>query len=173
MTDVFEKGDRWFNTGDMLRDIGFGHTQFVDRLGDTFRWKGENVSTTEVENIVSGYPQISEAVVYGVEIPNTNGRAGMASITPAVPLEELDFKHLCGYLKENLPAYAVPLFLRIKEQMETTGTFKYQKSHLKEQAFDPSKTNGEAVYALLPGSDEYVEVNDEVLSGINNGDYRY
>lgn len=97
----------------------------------------------------------------------------MASITPAVPLEELDFKHLCGYLKENLPAYAVPLFLRIKEQMETTGTFKYQKSHLKEQAFDPSKTNGEAVYALLPGSDEYVEVNDEVLSGINNGDYRY
>ncbi|AUM11514.1 long-chain-acyl-CoA synthetase [Ketobacter alkanivorans] len=173
LTDVFTKGDRWFNTGDMLRDIGFGHTQFVDRLGDTFRWKGENVSTTEVENIVSSHPQISEAVVYGVEIPNTNGRAGMASITPAVPLEEINFKELCSFLRNNMPAYSVPLFLRIKQQMETTGTFKYQKSNLKEQAFDPAKTNGELVYALLPGSDEYVEVTDEVLAGINNNEYRY
>ncbi|MGB3621140.1 long-chain-acyl-CoA synthetase [Ketobacter sp. MCCC 1A13808] len=173
LTDVFEKGDRWFDTGDMLRDIGFGHAQFVDRLGDTFRWKGENVSTTEVENIVSNYPQISEAVVYGVEIPNTNGRAGMASITPAVPLEELDFKDLQKFLTAQLPAYAVPLFLRIKQQMETTGTFKYQKSHLKEQAYDPSKTNGEQTYALLPGSEEYVEITPEILSEINGGKLRY
>ena len=81
MKDVFKKGDSYFITGDLVRDIGFRHAQFVDRLGDTFRWKGENVSTTEVENICSEYPKITEAVVYGVEIPNTNGRAGMAAIT--------------------------------------------------------------------------------------------
>lgn len=173
LTDVFEKGDRWFNTGDMLRDIGFGHAQFVDRLGDTYRWKGENVSTTEVENLVSGHPQISEAVAYGVEIPNTNGRAGMASITPAVPEEQLDFKDICRYLRAQMPAYAVPLFLRIKKQMETTGTFKYQKSHLKDEGFDPAKTKGEPVYALLPGGDEYVLVTTEVLADINAGKYRY
>ena len=172
-TDVFSKGDRWFNTGDMLRDIGFGHTQFVDRLGDTFRWKGENVSTTEVENIVSNHSQISEAVVYGVEIPNTNGRAGMASITPAVPMEEVDFKDLVGFLREALPQYAVPLFLRIKQQMETTGTFKYQKSHLKEQGFNPEKTNGELVYGLLPGSDEYTPVDQATFDDICAGKYRY
>ena len=173
LTDVFQKGDRWFNTGDMLRDIGFGHAQFVDRLGDTFRWKGENVSTTEVENILSGHSQITEAVAYGVEIPNTNGRAGMVSITPAVPVEQLDFKDIYQYLKNQMPAYAVPLFLRVKQQMETTGTFKYQKSHLKEEGFDPNKTKGEPVYALLPGSDVYVLITDEILAAINNGEYRY
>ena len=77
MTDVFEKGDRWFNTGDLIKDIGFKHAQFVDRLGDTYRWKGENVSTTEVENLIANYPKIDEVVAYGVEIPNTNGRAGI------------------------------------------------------------------------------------------------
>ncbi|NWH32136.1 S27A5 synthetase, partial [Chloropsis hardwickii] len=72
-----QKGDCYFNTGDLLRDIGFGHVQFVDRLGDTYRWKGENVSTTEVENVLLGHPQVAEVVAYGVEIHNTNGRAGM------------------------------------------------------------------------------------------------
>jgi citronellyl-CoA synthetase len=153
----------------MLRDIGFGHAQFVDRLGDTYRWKGENVSTTEVENLVCDHPQISEAVSYGVEIPNTNGRAGMASITPAVPVGELDFKDIARFFKAQMPAYAVPLFLRIKKQMETTGTFKYQKSHLKDEGFNPAKTQGEPVYALLPGSDEYVLVTDAVYADIAAG----
>ena len=173
LSDVFEKGDRWFNTGDMLRDIGFGHCQFVDRLGDTYRWKGENVSTTEVENILSGHAQIQEAVAYGVEIPNTNGRAGMASITPSVPAEELDFKDIYQYCRENMPVYAIPLFLRVKEQMETTGTFKYQKSHLKEEAYYPDKTKGEAVYAQLPGSDTYELVTQDMVKDIDGGKYRY
>ncbi|CBL44651.1 amp-dependent synthetase and ligase [gamma proteobacterium HdN1] len=173
LRDVFKKGDAWFNTGDMLRDIGFGHVQFVDRLGDTYRWRGENVSTTEMENIISGHPQISEAVSYGVEIPNTNGRAGMAAITPTVPVEALDFTDLYQFFKEQMPAYAIPLFLRIKSQMETTGTFKYQKAHLKEQSYDIAKTQGEPVYALLPGSDQYVPVNDEMVNDINEGRYRY
>jgi len=171
-TDVFEKGDRWFNTGDMMRSIGFGHLQFVDRLGDTYRWKGENVSTTEVENLICSYPQISEAVAYGVEIPNTNGRAGMAAITPNVPVEQVDFKGLLEHLRHTMPAYAVPLFLRIKQQMETTGTFKYKKSDLKDEGFDISKTE-EPIYVLLPGSHSYEPITSEILANINSNHYRF
>ncbi|MNY05368.1 Long-chain-fatty-acid--CoA ligase FadD17 [compost metagenome] len=171
--DVFEKGDRYFNTGDLLRNIGFGHAQFVDRLGDTYRWKGENVSTTEVENILLQYPPISEAVAYGVEIRNTNGRAGMAAITPAESLATLDFSELLAFVRQHMPAYAVPLFLRVKVKMETTGTFKYQKTRLKDEAFDPGRTGDDPIYAWLPGTDTYVQVTGQVLSDIQAGKYRY
>ncbi|WP_433769605.1 long-chain-acyl-CoA synthetase [Pseudomonas putida] len=171
--DVFVKGDRYFNTGDLLRNIGFGHAQFVDRLGDTYRWKGENVSTTEVENTLLKHPQISEAVAYGVEIRNTNGRAGMAAITPAESLATLDFSALLAFLRQQLPAYAVPLFLRVKLKMETTGTFKYQKTRLKDEAFDPGRTGDDPIYAWLPGTDTYVQVTEQLLSEIQGGLYRY
>ncbi|MHC8377902.1 long-chain-acyl-CoA synthetase [Pseudomonas sp. MDT1-16] len=171
--DVFEKGDRYFNTGDLLRNIGFGHAQFVDRLGDTYRWKGENVSTTEVENILLQHPNISEAVAYGVEIQNTNGRAGMAAITPAESLATLDFSELLAFAREQLPAYAVPLFLRVKVKMETTGTFKYQKTRLKDEAFDPGKTGDDPIYAWLPGTQTYVQVTPQLLADIHGGAFRY
>ncbi|MGV8889168.1 MAG: long-chain-acyl-CoA synthetase [Pseudomonas sp.] len=171
--DVFEKGDRYFNTGDLLRNIGFGHAQFVDRLGDTYRWKGENVSTTEVENILLQHPNISEAVAYGVEIQNTNGRAGMAAITPAESLATLDFSELLAFAREQLPAYAVPLFLRVKVKMETTGTFKYQKTRLKDEAFDPGKTGDDPIYAWLPGTQTYVQVTEQLLADIHGGAFRY
>jgi citronellyl-CoA synthetase len=173
LEDVFEKGDRYFNTGDLLRNIGFGHAQFVDRLGDTYRWKGENVSTTEVENILLQHPLISEAVAYGVEIRNTNGRAGMAAITPAESLATLDFGELLAFVREQMPAYAVPLFLRVKVKMETTGTFKYQKTRLKDEAFDPGKTGDDPIYAWLPGTQTYVQVTEQLLSDIHGGKYRY
>lgn len=171
--DVFKKGDRYFNTGDLLRNIGFGHAQFVDRLGDTYRWKGENVSTTEVENILLQHPNISEAVAYGVEICNTNGRAGMAAITPAESLATLDFSELLSFARQQMPAYAVPLFLRVKVKMETTGTFKYQKTRLKDEAFDPGKTGEDPIYAWLPGTQTYVQVTEQVLADIHGGKYRY
>ncbi|EJN16795.1 acyl-CoA synthetase (AMP-forming)/AMP-acid ligase II [Pseudomonas sp. GM79] len=171
--DVFKKGDRYFNTGDLLRNIGFGHAQFVDRLGDTYRWKGENVSTTEVENILLQHPQIAEAVAYGVEIHNTNGRAGMAAITPAESLATLDFSELLAFARQQMPAYAVPLFLRVKVKMETTGTFKYQKTRLKDEAFDPNKTGDDPIYAWLPGTQTYVQVTEQVLADIHGGKYRY
>jgi citronellyl-CoA synthetase len=171
--DVFEKGDRYFNTGDLLRNIGFGHAQFVDRLGDTYRWKGENVSTTEVENILLQHPNISEAVAYGVEICNTNGRAGMAAITPAESLATLDFSELLSFARQQMPVYAVPLFLRVKVKMETTGTFKYQKTRLKDEAFDPGKTGEDPIYAWLPGTQTYVQVTEQVLADIHGGKYRY
>ncbi|WP_460156133.1 long-chain-acyl-CoA synthetase [Pseudomonas sp. S2_H10] len=171
--DVFAKGDRYFNTGDLLRNIGFGHAQFVDRLGDTYRWKGENVSTTEVENILLQHPLISEAVAYGVEIRNTNGRAGMAAITPSESLATLDFSELLAFARQQMPAYAVPLFLRVKVKMETTGTFKYQKTRLKDEAFDPGRTGDDPIFAWLPGTQTYVQVTQQLLSDIHGGKYRY
>ncbi len=173
LTDVFATGDRYFNTGDLLRSIGFGHAQFVDRLGDTYRWKGENVSTTEVENILLQHPQIAEVVAYGVEIENTNGRAGMVAITPSESLAALDMRELLQFAHARLPHYAVPLFLRVKVKMETTGTFKYQKVRLKEEAFDPHKAGNDPVYAWLPGSDCYVPVDGHVLAQIRAGQFRY
>ncbi len=101
MQDVFTQGDAYFNSGDLVRNIGFRHAQFVDRLGDTFRWKGENVSTIEVENMLTEYHKIVEAVVYGVEIPNTNGRAGMAAITlkPDLELNDADLAAMTACFK--------------------------------------------------------------------------
>lgn len=168
---VFKKGDRYFNTGDLVRDLGFRHAQFVDRLGDTFRWKGENVSTTEVENSIADHSNISEAVVYGVEIPNTNGRAGMCAITPHTGVE-MDYAELLCFFKKEMPAFAIPVFLRIQAQVETTGTFKYQKTNLKKEAFDPSQTT-DPLLVWLPGTDTYVPVTAEIFSGIQNGAYRF
>ncbi len=164
MQNVFKQGDAYFNTGDLVRDIGFRHAQFVDRLGDTFRWKGENVSTTEVENIVSDYEKIAEAVVYGVEIPHTNGRAGMAAITlnEGCQLDEQDLRQMLVEFKKAMPAYAVPVFLRIQKQMQTTGTFKYQKNTLKTQGFDLKQCD-EKILVLLPNQSAYCEADPRNL----------
>lgn len=172
--DLFKQGDAYFNTGDLVRDIGFRHAQFVDRLGDTFRWKGENVSTTEVENALSEYEKIAEAVVYGVEIPHTNGRAGMAAITLAggAALNEADCGKMAAEFRKCLPAYAVPLFLRVQQQAETTGTFKYQKSKLKEQAFNPNATD-ERLLVLLPNSGAYCDLTAEIFDNIQAYKYRF
>lgn len=174
LKDVFTKGDSYFNTGDLVRDIGFRHAQFVDRLGDTFRWKGENVSTTEVENMVCEYHKIAEAVVYGVEIPNTNGRAGMAAITlvDGEELNEADLSTMVNVFKKYLPSYAIPVFLRVQAKVETTGTFKYQKNKLKEDAFNPAKTS-ERLLVLLPGATAYCDVNAEIFNNIQNYQYRF
>lgn len=160
LRNVFIDGDKWFNTGDMMRDIGFRHMQFVDRLGDTFRWKGENVSTTELENVISKFAYINEAVVYGVEIPGTNGRAGMATIVPKGDAAQLEnrLKELLTYFQKNLPHYAIPIFLRIKTDLDITGTFKYKKSDLKKEGYNPDITK-DAIYALLPKSSEYKKLD--------------
>ncbi len=136
--DVFKKGDRWFNTGDLVRDQGFRHIQFVDRVGDTFRWKGENVATTEVEAALNRFDGVEQAVVYGVEVPGADGRAGMAALT-LVAGTELDGPALARHLVAELPAYAVPLFLRLRAEQETTSTFKFRKVDLKREGFDPER----------------------------------
>jgi citronellyl-CoA synthetase len=172
LRNVFEPGDAWFNTGDLMRDMGFRHAQFVDRLGDTFRWKGENVSTTQVEAVLDCVAGVSETVVYGVEVANTNGRAGMACIRLACAPETFDFQALLTHLRQELPAYAVPLFLRLSAEMETTGTFKHKKAPLKEQAYDLDRCS-DPLYAWLPGSDRYVPLTRELHAAISAGNYRY
>ena len=109
--DAFKDGDVWFNTGDLMRSQGFGHAAFTDRLGDTFRWKGENVATTEVEAAVSTDPQVEEATVFGVEVEGAGGKAGMAAIQLKEG-QEFDGKALAKAAYEHLPGYAVPLFVR-------------------------------------------------------------
>ncbi|MBA1148692.1 long-chain-acyl-CoA synthetase [Ectothiorhodospiraceae bacterium WFHF3C12] len=140
--DAFRRDDCWFNTGDLVRRMGWRHVQFVDRLGDTFRWKGENVATTEVEQVLNGFPQVRESVVYGVRVPGREGRAGMAALT-LVRDEPLDRAGLGRYLRERLADYAIPLFLRLREDHATTSTFKHHKAELQREGFDPAGVEDE------------------------------
>ncbi|MGF2686998.1 long-chain-acyl-CoA synthetase [Marinobacter sp. DUT-3] len=168
LRDAFKKGDAWFNTGDVLKEIGCGHLQFVDRMGDTFRWKGENVSTTEVENIIDGSGMVEEAIVYGVEIPKTNGKAGMVTLVPHSNGSEFDINKLFAYLKENLPAYAIPVFVRVTHAIEKTGTFKYRKVDIQKAGYSLGKP-GEEVYAWLPRTDGYTRLDEKLVSEIDAG----
>ena len=153
-----------------MRDMGFMHLQFVDRLGDTFRWKGENVSTTEVEGIVNNFSGIAESIVYGVEIPNTSGRAGMAKLILNDSTKEINFDELYSYLKEELPPFAVPLFLRIANTTQTTETMKHQKAPLKKMGYDCDQTE-DNLYFLTPEK-KYVVITPEIRDGISEGKYR-
>lgn len=159
LRNVFKKGDLWFNSGDLVRRQGWHHIQFVDRLGDTFRWKGENVATSEVEGVMAKLPWLADAVVYGVKVPGQDGRAGMAAITLQAG-EVFDAEGLAAHLCRELPSYAVPLYVRVLPELETTGTFKHQKSRLKKDGFDVSVING-PVYALNPTRTAYCPMAPE------------
>ncbi|WP_336366219.1 long-chain-acyl-CoA synthetase [Marinobacter sp. C2H3] len=172
LRDAFKQGDAWFNTGDVLREIGWRHLQFVDRMGDTFRWKGENVSTTEVENIIDGSGLVAEAIVYGVEIPGTNGKAGMATLVPQGDAEAFDPDRLFRYLADNLPPYAVPVFLRVAREIEKTGTFKYRKVDVQKAGYAPDQGQG-TVYAWLPGTEGYTPVTPALARDIDAGAVRF
>ena len=134
LRDVFKKGDSWFRTGDLMRKDERGYFYFVDRVGDTFRWKGENVSTSEVSEAINSFPGIVDANVYGVTIAGREGRAGMAAI---VYQGGCDLKALHAHLRTHLPDYARPLFLRIQEEIDVTGTFKQKKVDLVKDGFRP------------------------------------
>lgn len=167
LRDCFKAGDCWFNSGDLVREQGWKHIQFVDRLGDTFRWKGENVSTTEVEGALTACDGVEEAVVYGVEVPGCDGRAGMAAITLEAGAE-FDAKAIAEHLQASLPPYAVPVFLRQRAAQEATATFKYRKTELKAQGFDPAacgeplwfRAAGGSYHKLGPGSFTKIQNQD-------------
>ena len=171
LRNVFKKGDAWFNTGDLMRDIGCKHAQFVDRLGDTFRWKGENVSTTEVENALGAFPGVEDAVVYGVEIPGTNGRCGMAALRLSEG-QQLDSAALAAHLDAELPVYAAPLFIRLLGEVETTGTFKYKKTDLKQAAYNPA-TVQEPLWVRLPGEQRFTPLDHSLFTAIGEQTYRF
>ena len=144
--DAFADGDAWFISGDLMMNQGLKHASFVDRLGDTFRWKGENVATTEVEAAVGTQPGVDQAVVYGVPVTGADGKAGMAAIR-LHDGAEFDGQAMADALRKSLPAYAVPAFIRLSAELEHTSTFKSRKTELREQAFDTSIFD-EPVYVL-------------------------
>ena len=170
LRNVFKKGDAWFNTGDLVRHQGLHHMQFVDRLGDTFRWKGENVATTEVEGVLAHQPAVAEAVVYGVTVPGADGRAGMAALTLSDDAGPFDGAALAQALYAQLPRYAVPLFLRLRDDHVVTATFKYSKVALKREGYDPAVAH-DALYVLTPGG--YVPMTDTIWQALSAGTHRF
>jgi fatty-acyl-CoA synthase len=169
--NAFKDGDVWFNTGDLMRSQGFGHAAFTDRLGDTFRWKGENVATTEVEAAVSTDPQVEECTVFGVEVPGAGGRAGMVAIQLKEG-EEFDGKALATAAYEHLPGYAVPLFARVVESLAHTSTFKSQKVDLRKQGYggacDDDKVD-DPLYVLAGRDEGYVPFYGEYPAEVVDG----
>ena len=172
LTDVFAKGDRWFNTGDMMRVMGFNHYQFADRMGDTFRWKGENVATHEVEETVNAFAQVAESTTYGISMPGSDGRLGMTSVIPFCPFEEFDLAGFAEHVTKALPAYAVPRFLRFKKEFETTATHKIKKVQLQQEGFD-IKTVKDPLYVLIPGRDAFEPLTDALFAEIQDGKYNF
>jgi fatty-acyl-CoA synthase len=165
---VFEKDDVWFRTGDLMRKDERGYFYFVDRAGDTFRWKGENVSSLEVSESIMAFPSIKEANVYGVKVPKADGRAGMAVL---VLREGFDLDEFTKYLVKQLPDYARPMFLRICNEIETTTTFKQKKIDLVKQAYDPTITS-DCIYFNNPSQGAFVRLDKELYDRIQSGDLR-
>ena len=164
LTNVFEKGDRWFSSGDLLKKDKQGYFYFVDRIGDTFRWKSENVATSEVSEAISTYPGIKEANVYGVLVPGEDGRAGMASV---VTDNTFSLDNMYNYLSSHLPKYTIPVFIRIAKEIEITGTFKYKKNDLAKDGFDPSLVK-DKLYVASSEKNMFVDLNDNLFQKISN-----
>jgi fatty-acyl-CoA synthase len=168
LRNVFEPGDAWFRTGDLMRKDKQGYVYFVDRIGDTFRWKGENVSTSEVSETLRTFPGVREANVYGVEIPGTGGRAGMAAL---VTDGDLDLAAFRQHLITRLPAYARPVFLRFPSELTVTATFKYPKHEFVRQGYDPAGTT-DAIYFDDPQRQAFVRLDRALRDRIRNGQIR-
>ena len=166
--DVFEKGDLWFRTGDLMRKDKHGYFYFIDRVGDTFRWKGENVSTTEVEEAMGRFDGILESNVYGVQIAGRDGRAGMATI---VARDNLNLTALRDHIAQQLPEYARPVFLRIRKDNDLTTTFKQKKINLLKDGFDPGRTN-DPIYFNDPQRNAFVRLDPALHEQINSGRVR-
>ncbi|EOO02340.1 putative fatty acid transporter protein [Phaeoacremonium minimum UCRPA7] len=168
MRNVFRKGDAWFRTGDVMRKID-GLLYFNDRIGDTFRWKGENVSTAEVSQVIGLHPAVREANVYGVQLPRHDGRIGCAAIVFASEPDEVVLRSLADHVRERLPKYALPVYLRLMKDtgMQTTGTNKQQKHNLRQAGVDPQHTAGDDVYWLRDGT--YVRFSQDDWEGLNIG----
>jgi fatty-acyl-CoA synthase len=163
LVDVFKKGDSWFNSGDLMTLHDDHWVAFADRVGDTFRWKAENVSTMEVAEILNGAPGVLETNVYGVEVPGADGRAGMASVHVG---EGFSVEKFGRFAAENLASYQRPVFVRLQTEMELTVTLKHQKVGYRRDGYDPSKV-GDPLYLLE--DDGYTKLDDEVYAQLKDG----
>ena len=175
MEKVFEPNDLWFRSGDVMREDADGRVFFVDRLGDTFRWKSENVSTNEVSDVVGTFGQIAECNVYGVQVPHSDGRCGCAMIVPQPPTtpDTLDLNALANHVSSQLPRYAVPIFLRVAAQLSYTGTFKIQKGQAKREGVDidliEQSGSTDRIFWLPPGGKSYVPYRIEDWEALKSG----
>ncbi|XP_065580779.1 long-chain fatty acid transport protein 4-like isoform X2 [Artemia franciscana] len=169
LEDVFEKGDVYFLSGDIMMMDELGYLFFKDRTGDTFRWRGENVSTTEVESVVMNVAKLKCATVYGVEVPGSEGRAGMTAILDND--DSLDLDELAAGLKQALPPYARPLFVRSVKEMDMTGTYKLRKVDFQKEGFDPLKIK-DKLFMFDSKADKYVPLTEQVYSDILSGKVR-
>ncbi|MDR3421885.1 MAG: long-chain-acyl-CoA synthetase [Xanthobacteraceae bacterium] len=168
LRDVFERGDAWYRTGDLMRMDANGFFYFVDRIGDTFRWKGENVSAAEVAATLAAFPGIKEASVYGVPLAGADGSAGMAAI---VTDGQLDFDELREHLARSLPPYARPKFLRVAGRIATTTTFKHSKAELQREGFDPAATE-DPIYFDDAAKRAFVPMDPALYARIRDGKVR-
>jgi fatty-acyl-CoA synthase len=168
LRNVFQQGDAWYRTGDLMRRDERGFYYFVDRVGDTFRWKGENVSTTEVTAAIAPIRGVVEAVVYGVSVPGADGRAGMAALVVNAEFEVRDFRE---QLARRLPSYARPIFLRLLAALEATGTFKPRKQELIAAGFDPARV-GDSLYVDDQRAGAYVPLDRALYQSISEGAFR-
>jgi len=168
--DIFKKGDSYFLSGDLFFTDEYGYVYFHDRIGDTFRWHGENVSTAEVEAIMSKILGLHDVVVYGVRVPGTEGRAGMAAVVDP-DNTGIDLGALVQGLREQLPHYAHPIFLRIVDSVAVTGTFKLQKNKFKEEGFDVSVIKDKLFYYDAKAG-QYLVLDDDKYAKISCGDIR-
>ncbi len=168
LQDVFERGDAWIRTGDLMRRDEKGYFYFVDRIGDTFRRKGENVASSEVSEAICAFPGVMHANVYGVVVPGTEGRVGMAALVAESDLDLGDFRK---HLASRLPPYARPLFLRIQNAVNLTGTFKYAKTELVKQGYDPVASK-DRLYFDHPESEAFVQLDKQLFDRIQCGGIR-
>ena len=162
MRDVFKKGDQYFRSGDLLRRDADGFYYFVDRIGDTFRWKGENVSTAEVADLITEHDAIDEATVVGVHVPNMDGQAGLVAVVPAREFDPDQFAQAVS----DLPSYAQPRFVRVMGSLAKTGTFKIQKADLRRDGVDPSAV-ADPLYVRMNGG--YAPLTAERWSQVKEG----
>jgi fatty-acyl-CoA synthase len=162
LRDVFAPGDRWYRSGDLLRRDAEDYFYFVDRIGDSFRWKSENVSTQEVAEALSGLPGLVVANVYGVRVPGAEGRAGMAALVLDDPTA-FDGSTVHAFVRERLPAYAAPLFLRLTAEADLTSTFKLRKRELERAGYDPVRVR-EPLFVRDDARAAYVPLTPESLA---------
>ena len=167
LRDVFKPGDSWFRTGDLMRRDARGYFYFIDRIGDTFRWKGENVSTAEVAEAISTFPGVQEAIAYGVVAPGYEGRAGMAALV-VDNIAEFDLDGLRAHIEAALPSYARPLFLRFRTGLDSTSTFKPKKNDLVAEGFDPARID-EPLYFDKRAERAYRRLDGALFEAIVSG----
>jgi fatty-acyl-CoA synthase len=168
LRDAFEPGDMWFRSGDLVRRDAQGYFYFVDRVGDTFRWKGENVATSEVAELIHTFDAVREANVYGVPVAGREGKVGMVAM---VVVGDFDLAAFRTYLQEHLSPYARPLFVRLQKEIETTSTFKQRKLELVRDGFDPTKVT-DPLYFDDAVAGAYVPLDAELFRRIQAADIR-